>query len=88
MPIKDANKRREYSKIKMRERRDQKRVVIPFVIPENVAMDAYIYHSVRRFELYYDMLQMKEELKKQTNFNKWMRKQLNVLDELNLRNLV
>jgi hypothetical protein len=51
-------------------------------------MDAYIYHSIRRFELYYDMLQMKEELKKQTNFNKWLSKQLNVLEELNFKNSV
>lgn len=82
MVFKSIEKRREYSKILMRKRREQNRCVIP-VIP-----DAYIYHSIRRFELYYDMLQMKEELKKQTNFNKWMSKQLNVLDELKNKYIV
>ena len=58
--------------------------VSQIIIPESISVipDAYIYHSIRRFELYYDMLQMREELKKQTYFNKWMNKQLNVLDEI------
>jgi hypothetical protein len=83
MPIKDANKRREYSKIKMRERREQNRVVIPAVIPEVQDQEAYIFHSIRRFELFYDTIQMRDELQKKTNFNAWMRRQLDVIYEIN-----
>jgi len=48
----------------------------------DVPVDAYIYHSVRRFELFYDTIQMRDELSKQTNFNNWMSRQLNVVDEM------
>jgi len=81
MPIKDANKRLEYNKLWKRKQRQHNYAVDVLDVPD-VPVDAYIYHSVRRFELFYDTIQMRDELSKQTNFNKWMSRQLNVVDEI------
>jgi len=89
MPIKDANKRLEYNKLWKRKQRQSKYAVDVLDVPTkydvdvlDVPVDAYIYHSVRRFELFYDTIQMRDELSKQTNFNNWMSRQLNVVDEM------
>ena len=77
MPYKDKNRKvQNNKKLRMKKRN------VPSEVPSEVPNDAYIYHSIRRFELYYDMLQMREELKKQTYFNNWMSRQIDVVDEI------
>jgi hypothetical protein len=62
---------------------DQEAYIYHKEIPEVQDQEAYIFHSIRRFELFYDTIQMREELQKQTNFNNWMRLQLDIIYEIN-----
>jgi hypothetical protein len=40
------------------------------------------FHDIRRFELLFDTIRMRELLSKKTNFNLWMNKHIDILDEL------
>jgi hypothetical protein len=52
--------------------------LIKIFVPKNY------FYEIRRFELLFDTIRMRYLLSKKTNFNIWMNKHLNILDEIKL----
>ena len=88
MPYKDKNKRLEHSKLWKRNKK-----IEPIIHKESLRNTLYVpievpdifYHDVRRFDLLYDTIQMKQRLAEKTRFNKWMSYHLDVLEEIQHR---
>ena len=78
MGFKSIERKREYNRQRLRKIRDRntKNVVVPdeIVVP--------FIHDIMKFELLFDTIRMRELLSRKTNFNLWMDKQLDVLDEI------
>jgi len=78
MGFKSIERKREYNKLRLKNKREALRSVSLDVVPDVVPF----IHDIMRFELFFDTLRMRELLSRKTNFNLWMNKQLDVLDEL------
>lgn len=83
MPYKDKNKQLENNKLWKRNKkiRSGNPQEIPDIPDHNDVPDVF-YHDVRRFDLLYDTIQMKQRLAEKTRFNTWMSKHLDVLEEI------
>ena len=81
MGFKSIERKREYNRLRLKNKREQKRIVVPVVVPDEIIPDPFIY-DIMRFELLFDTIQMRELLSRKTRFNAWMDKQMDVLDEI------
>lgn len=81
MGYKSIERKRQYDRLRIKKIREQNRVVVPDVVPDQIIPDPFI-HDIMRFELLFDTIQMRELLSRNTRFNAWMDKQLDVLDEI------
>lgn len=95
MGFKSIERKREYNRLRLKNKREQKRIVVPDVVPDEIVVpvvvpivvpdeiipDPFI-HDIMRFELLFDTIQMRELLSRKTRFNAWMDKQMDVLDEI------
>ena len=77
MPYRDKSRQLENNKLWKRNKKNKGKE-----IPKEIPQEIPFIHDIMRFELLFDTLRMRELLSRKTNFNLWMNKQLDVLDEL------
>ena len=81
MGYKSIERKREYNRLRLKQKREQNKNVVPVVPNENDVVPVVPFiHDIMRFELFYDTMRMRELLQRKTRFNDWMDKQLDVLD--------
>ena len=87
MPYKNKEHKNEYNKLRLQKIRKNVVPVVPnqecFVVP----VVPNFFHDIRRFELLFDTIRMRKLLSKKTNFNLWMNKHLDILDEIKLKHI-
>jgi len=86
MPYKNKEQKKEYNRLRNRNIRNCD--VVP-VVPDyicSVVPDKF-FHDIRRFELLFDTIRMRYLLSRKTNFNIWMNKHLDILDEIKLNHI-
>lgn len=81
MGYKSIERKRQYDRLRIKKIREQNRVVVTDVVPDEIIPDPFT-HDIMRFELLFDTIQMRELLSRNTRFNAWMDKQMDVLDEI------
>lgn len=87
MPYKNKEQKKEYNKLRNRNIRNYD--VVPVVSNHicSVVPDNQFFHDIRRFELLFDTIRMRYLLSRKTNFNIWMNKHLDILDEFKLNHI-
>ena len=87
MPYKNKEKKNQYNKLRNRNIRNCD--VVPVVPVHNALLDPdnHFFHDIRRFELLFDTIRMRYLLSRKTNFNIWMNKHLDILDEIKLNHI-
>ena len=83
MGYKSIERKREYNRLRLKQKKKNNKNVVPVVLNENDVVPVVPFiHDIMRFELFYDTMRMRELLQRKTRFNDWMDKQLDVLDEI------
>ena len=86
MPYKSIEIRRLNQKLQKQKKRAYMGC-LPSSPPKPVEpMNPFIY-DIMRFELLFDTIRMRELLSKKTNFNLWMNKHLDILDEIKSKHI-